>query len=591
MVVRSKPPVLSKRCKILLVNPPLPHNKRLKRIFPMGLLYVSSYLMKQYGNRVDVRIYNPQVTNTGLKETVRTVLAADWDIMGIGYWTNQFQFATRLSAGVRAAKPHGLIVHGGLHATLKPESALLSADRVILHEGEKTLASLVASYLAGEPDADVPGTARLDGDEVRTIAPVGFIRDLDELPFPAWDLLDLTHYTTPMHVLGGRRLPLIGSRGCPYNCSFCVSPRFWKRRVRWRSPENIVDEMQHVQRRFGINQFHFWDDNLLLNRKHAAGVAEEILRRNLDVKWLGLSRASHVVRQAEIIPLLARAGLIGLEIGIESANTDAYRLAEKDETLENLVKACEIQKKNGMFPMYTYMSYLPGDTIRGAYEQARFMDKLLSGMSRYKYFHHLPFDVYIGQCCTPHVGTRMHEEVEQYGRPMWEDEEEFHHNATCFLPHSLLQDRPVRRTAVLTVDDRVFCVVVAYVAIADYLSYGNPWEKMRNVAAFNQLLDKFWQECNGEATVSEIAERIWAEGSTKLGLNDVLRFVAAASITLAQVGALDSQDASGSEPMARKEVPYRFKSVYRSLLQMSRLYGKATGRTLLQMTRHHSYDA
>jgi anaerobic magnesium-protoporphyrin IX monomethyl ester cyclase len=580
---------LNRNIKVLLVNPPLPHNRKLKRVYPMGLLYLASYL-RQHNPYTDVRVFNPQVSNIGFRETLRTILAEEWDVLGLGYWTCQFPFVGRLSRAVKESRPNGLIVHGGVDPTLRPEAAALTADWVLLHEGERSFSGLIHALHDGDFDFVPPGSVRQTGDTFQSTVFDGFIDDLDALPFPSFDLLDLKKYFTPMHVIGGQRLPIIGSRGCPYNCSYCVSPRFWKRRVRWRSPENIVDEMEHHKSKFGIDKFHFWDDNFLLRKSHALGVAEEILRRNLKVKWLGLTRASHVVKQEEIIPVLARAGLLGFEIGIESANPEAYTIVGKNESLENLLKACEIQKRNELFPMYTYMAYLPGDTIRGAYEQARFMDALLRGLPRYDYFHHLPFDIYIGQCCTPHVGTQMHVEVEKLGRPMWEDEEDFHHSATCFLPHSLLEDIPLRKVAKPSVDDRVFAVIVAYVAIADYLSYDGLFEKVRNVAAFNALLDKFWDSCDGKSTLMDIAGHI--HGTTPMGLelDDMLRFLAAMCLTLGQVGALDSRGSESREPVQRKLVPYGHKHVYRVLLQVSRIWGKIFGQEEFTMRKHRSHE-
>ena len=578
------------KIKVLLVNPPLPHNRKLKRMFPMGLLYLASYLLA-HDKRISVEILNPQVTNAGFRTTLKTVLSKDWDLLGFGYWTNQFQFVNRLCAAVKEAVKRGVIVHGGVDPTLRPEKALENADFAVLHEGERSFAGLIDALREATDLPEVPGVACLRDGRVHVPPFQGFINDLDSLPFPAWGLLELKQYNTPMHVVGGPRFPIIGSRGCPYNCSFCVSPAIWRRRVRWRSPENIVDELEYVKKHFGIDQFHFWDDNLLLNRKHIQAVAEEILRRNLRIRWVGLTRASHVAQREDIIPLLSRAGLIGLEIGIESSNPAAYEIVDKNETLENLTRACEIQKKNHMFPMYTYMSYLPGDTIRGAYEQAAFMDKLLEGLPRYKFFHHLPFDIYIGQCCTPHVGTRMFEHADELGRCMWRDEEDFHHSSTCFLPHSLMNDKPVRTIEDLAIDDRVFIVIVSFVAIADYLRYDSPLTRVRNVAALNHLLDRYWAACDGERTILEIVTSLHAKDPQGLDLDTMLKFVAAASITLAQVGALDSRDSGKFAPMARKHVSYRYRQVYRTLLQLSRLYGKIGRVRDFRISRHPSYES
>ncbi len=404
-------------------------------------------------------------------------------------------------------------------------------------------------------------------------------------------MLDLRHYTTNLHVIGSRRVPIIGSRGCPYNCSYCVSPKLWHRKVRWRSPSNIADEMEYVIKTTGINQFHFWDDNLFLRKDHLVALAEEILKRDLQVKWLGLTRASHIVMQKDILPLLSRAGLIGMEIGIESANPDAYNIVGKNETLDNLIEACELQKSNGMFPMYTYMSYLPGDTIRDAYKQAQFMDRLLKGLPRYKYFHHLPFDIYIGQCCTPHVGTKLHDEAPSLGMPLGRDEEDFHHSSTCFLPQSLLNDIPIKNEYRLLTDDRVFCVIVSYGTIADYLRYDPPFLKVKNVSALNVLLDRYCNAIDGKKNLLEIVKSLHNEDHQCLAFNDMLKFCAAFTITLGQYGVLDSayyQDKDNK--ISRKKIHCSKSLIYRTALTTSRIIGKLLGLKDFSFTRHLSYE-
>ncbi|MBM3302350.1 MAG: cobalamin-dependent protein, partial [Deltaproteobacteria bacterium] len=175
----------------------------------MGLLYLASYL-RSHNRYATVRIFNPQVSNTGFRDTLRRILAAEWDVLGMGYWTCQFQFVSRLSQAVKETRPHGLIVHGGVHPTLRPHEVALSADRVLLHEGERSLSALIDAYREGDVDFFAPGSAGIVDGRFLSTEFDGFVEDLDALPFPAFDLLDLKRYITPMHVIGGRRLPIIG---------------------------------------------------------------------------------------------------------------------------------------------------------------------------------------------------------------------------------------------------------------------------------------------------------------------------------------------------------------------------------------------
>jgi pyruvate-formate lyase-activating enzyme len=508
----------------------------------------------------------------------------------MGYWTCQFPFASRLSDLIRARSPRTLIIHGGVHATLFPEIVAEHCDRVVCHEGERVFPDLVERMREGAGFEDIPGLAWKAEGVLATSPPAQFIENLDDLPFPAWDLLDLEHYTTQLHVVGGRRFPIIGSRGCPYNCSFCSSPKLWERKVRFRSPGNVVDEMAFDKKTYGISCFHFWDDNLLLNEKFITEIAEDILRRNLDVKWLGLSRSSHVVRSERLMPLLKRSGLVGFEIGIESSNPEAYDIAQKDgETLDSIRRACDIQKALGLAPMYTYMSYLPGDTIRKMHEQGRFMDSLLEGLPRYKYFHNLPFDLYLGQCTTPHMGTPFHDEASQLGRPMWRDEEDFHHSATCFLPNTLLEDRPLRRRETLPWKARAYALISGAVTIADFLTHDRPLTRMRNVAACNRLLARFWSACDGTRTFLSIAQGLHGEDPMDLDLDDMIKLMAAACLAWAQLGILDSAQPGTEAPMKAKDIPYRLAPLYGLLNALCVLYGKAAGVRNFQFPHHHSY--
>src|SRR3989338_6475585 len=164
-------------------------------------------------------------------------------------------------------------------------------------------------------------------------------------------------------------MPVIGSRGCPYNCSYCVSPLIWLREVRWRSPENVIEELKEIIKKFQIPQFHFWDDNFLLNREYVIGLCEGILKENLKIKWIGLTRASHVQKNKDLIDLLAKAGCIGLEVGIESANPETFLQIHKEENLAVIEEIAKLQKDNGMYPLFTYMAFNPGETINGYYLQ------------------------------------------------------------------------------------------------------------------------------------------------------------------------------------------------------------------------------
>ncbi|GAI51503.1 unnamed protein product, partial [marine sediment metagenome] len=107
------------------------------------------------------------------------------------------------------------------------------------------------------------------------------ISDLDSLPMPAYHLLPMDKY--PYH-------QMLGSRGCPYNCIFCASPEFWRRKVRFRSYKLVVDEIEYLIKNYGLKEFDFKDDVLFLNKKWTRNLCNELLKRNIDIRWNCLGR-------------------------------------------------------------------------------------------------------------------------------------------------------------------------------------------------------------------------------------------------------------------------------------------------------------
>jgi radical SAM superfamily enzyme YgiQ (UPF0313 family) len=461
-------------------------------------------------------------------------------IVGITYWTCQAPNAFALSRTVRKREPMTIIIHGGIHATIFPEESLSFADYCVLHEGEESLRALLQCLIDNGQGLDrVQGIAyrRHGATHINPSRP--FIEDLDSLPPPAWDLLDMAAYDSPLHVVGGRRLPVIGSRGCPYGCTYCGSPFMWKRRVRWRSPENVLGEMRASIERLGISQFHFWDDNLMLNRAYIEGLCRFIIDAKLPMRWTGLTRASHIAANADLMPLLKEAGCIGLEVGIESANPDAFHAIQKEEDLKVIEDVARLHKANGMSPLFTYMAFNPGETISGYYEQARFIDRLISDLPWYEHFHMFPFPVYVGQFCTAHPGTKLYEEAMSLGEVIARGWDDYHHHRINFVPRSLLDDVPMKNAGELGPLHYRLCNFVLQVALWNIFNESCPIAERRAAATrYRDFLGSFWQYCNGKRTMQDVCEA--AGRACALTREESLTFGALTCLILGQTGVIKS---------------------------------------------------
>ncbi|MBN2207887.1 MAG: B12-binding domain-containing radical SAM protein [Candidatus Coatesbacteria bacterium] len=525
---------------LLLIQLPLAINERHKRVMPLSLLYIAAYLRQQIPG-LEAEILDAQAENLDYNEICDRVWQKRRDVIGITFWTAQATFAYTLSPALKRLCPTAKIVFGGVHPTIFPDEASKHADYVIVREGERPFCELIRRLMAREELDGIPGLGyRPTPDEdFRSWPDDGFIQNLDELPFPAWDMLKLDCYTTQMHVKGGRRVPVIGSRGCPYNCVYCTSPFLWQRSVRYRAPVKVVDEIEAIGKKLGIHQIHFWDDNLFMVRDYIKPLCEEIIRRGLKINWVGLTRASHLVKNADLMQLAKDSGCIGMEIGIESANPETFDVIDKQESLEDIITCARIQAQVGMYPMFTYMAFNPGETLAGYYLQAEFIDKIHEGLPWAEHFHPLAYPVYIGQFCTAHPGTKLYSMAPHLGIVLAKDWADYYHHKINFVPNSLLDDVPIRNIDELGPVDYWICVnAMDGTNYEFHHEHQTTMERRIKHARYLKFVKAFFASCNGRLTLRQMWRELTAY--QRLDADESLRYLAFTSLMLGQRGLIRS---------------------------------------------------
>ncbi len=530
---------------VLLVHLPFPANRRHKRVVPIGPAYLASYLIERAPS-LHVALLDAHVHNLDEPAILREINARHWDVIGLSYWTVQRSLAARMTRALRETQPGAVIVHGGVHPTLCPADALETADLAVMHEGEETLLEIVNAIASGRSWCDIAGTAvRPPKGGLSLVSgvkmnPAREPLDLDSLPFPAIDLLPMQKYSTPLHIVGGQRWPILGSRGCPYACAFCASPHIWGRRVRFRSPANIIDEMRHVLGRCGISRFHFWDDNFTINPRHTRDLCQALIAANLGVQWVCLDRGEHIHRNAELLPLMRAAGCIGVEVGVESANPDTFAHINKNQDLEQSRQAIDDLKRAGIAPLYTCMAFNPGESIVGYYLQKEMLDEAQKGLPWHNYFHRLPFPVYIGQFATPYPSTEFAAQVRENSLVVLDDDEDLFHHQINTIPNSLLDDVPVRTTdGPLSRDHLTILLLGTEAALyREFSLEESRRERNRRLVVAGRYYRKFWTACDGVRTLRMIAQEL--AHTQDIAPNRSYRYAALAAYLLGQIGGLRS---------------------------------------------------
>jgi radical SAM superfamily enzyme YgiQ (UPF0313 family) len=302
------------RARVLLLSPA--YNAHI--VAPhLGLGYLAAAL-KRSGHHVDVI--------DGLREPIR--FDGEYDVVGVSAMTTYFPEAVR---EVRRAKKLGYrVIVGGPHVIADPEGSLeqSGADYACSGEGELVLGELIN----GTPPAEIPGLIWRDGTTTRRNPAPVFYPDIDDFGEPDWDAIDPRTYPPAPHGMIARAFPLapiITTRGCPYRCSYCSAPITAGRRMRYRAPTRVVDEIQRLVDDYGVKEIQIEDDNFTLKRDHVLAICDEILARGIRVHW-SLRNGVRIDRlDNEMLAMMKRSGCYLMALGIESANQRILDMVSK----------------------------------------------------------------------------------------------------------------------------------------------------------------------------------------------------------------------------------------------------------------------
>ncbi|MHB0999014.1 MAG: B12-binding domain-containing radical SAM protein [Armatimonadota bacterium] len=333
--------------KILLLQPPFDYYEPpVTRTESLGLGYIAAVLRRD-GH--DIEIIDAQTQCLDAKEMIRKVLARDFDAIGITASSAYKNMLLTTAREVRKHKKDALIFAGGYLPTLNTEKLLKACpelDFVVKGEGETVASDVIGRISRGEEWCDTPGVAYMKDGEFMSNTPPPLIQDLDSLPFPARDALKQAAIKLPALISG--------SRGCHHRCSFCCIHSFYavsgSRAPRFRSPENVVDEIEAVIESTGVHDFVFVDDDFLgpsaKTHERAVRIADEIKARSLDITFSIECRADNI--DEEMLNILKSAGLTGVLIGIESGVQRQLDTYNKRITVEQNKEAIELLQRSGI---------------------------------------------------------------------------------------------------------------------------------------------------------------------------------------------------------------------------------------------------
>ena len=383
--------------KITLVNPPYPPSVHSHPPFiPLGLAYLGAVAEKA-GHQVIV--IDCQAEKLPYETFRHRIAQTPSDIIGVTATTLLYKSAMNLITIAKQTQPQAVTMLGGSHGTFWDENALQeypSLDIVVRREGEITFIDLLDKLQTQSSLNNVLGiTYRSEAKIVRN-EDRPFIEDLDTLPFPAHHLLPLENLKHNGKII----FPLVSSRGCVYWCDFCSTVRMFGRGYRMRSPKNVVDEMQFVHDKYGIDQVTFYDDAFSVDRNRVIKICKELNDRKLRIKWDCGTRVDMV--DGDLMKTMRDAGCFAVWLGVESGSEVILGAMNKRIKLDQTRLAYKTAHQLGLMTIANVVLGFPGETEQTARETIRFVKELN------------PDDVgfYIA---TPYPGTPMYEHVKESG--------------------------------------------------------------------------------------------------------------------------------------------------------------------------------
>ena len=362
--------------KVLLINPPywvgdkIPLGYQRVPAVPLGLAYIAS-TMESEG--ITTKIIDMDLGNINFDELRQIIIDLDPDIVGVTSFTCNYINATNVARIVKSCKQEAIVILGGVHATFIHREILESVpevDLVVRYEGEYTMCDIIDALERRKTLDDVKGITYRENGKIISNPLREKIEDLDALPFPALHLLEpsIENYIGKGEKRG---LPVLTTRGCPFDCIFCSTTALHGRKYRTRSISNVVDEIEYIKNRYNVNVISFVDDNFTMQNDRVFDLCNEIKKRNLTIEW-GCSTRVDLLSE-ELLKAMKSAGCGNIFFGLESASQEVLDTIRKGFSIDRAKDIVKLAEKLGIKTHCSFIIGLPEETVESLNKMVEFI--------------------------------------------------------------------------------------------------------------------------------------------------------------------------------------------------------------------------
>ncbi len=410
--------------KVLITNPPWPgegfgarsdvrwpHKRSDKFIeYPIYLAYLVA-IVRDIGYQVE--FLDAILEELGIEEFARRTEELAPDLVVLECSTPSIEHDLQSAAALKKRLPGVKTVLIGSHPTVYHREIMAEnpgVDAVCRGEFDYTVRDLVRAEAKGSSWGEVSGLTWREGDAIRVNPDRPLIEDLDQIPFPARDLVSSPFYRQGTF-RGKRPTTVVTSRGCPFRCTYCLWPStLYGHKFRPRSAENVVDELEEAITRYGVDEVYFDDDSMALDRERMLKICRLIVERGLKFEWISQCRVDSM--DEEVLRAMKRAGCRYIRFGVESGSPKMLKVMKKGITTERVLETFRLARKVGIRTQAFFLFGIPGETRETVEETIEFAKRLRPGSAQFA-------------VAIPHPGTELFRTATEQGYIHYEKWEDF----------------------------------------------------------------------------------------------------------------------------------------------------------------------
>lgn len=371
---------------ILLLNPPAPGGLKIVRegrcmqrleawgtSWPPLTLALMAAILRERG--FTVRIIDGPVGGYAFNQLAEEIKIFKPHLLVVNTATPSITSDLKIAGLTKEINPAIKTIFFGIHVTALPRETFSENSEVeflAVGEPEDTVRDFALAVKNNETFEKIPGLAWRKNGEIIFNGPRPLMENLDELPPPAWDLIDVKKYCVP--IKGNPFLLVLISRGCPYSCNFCAARIFYGSRARLRSPEKIVSEIKYFKEKFGVRDYLFWAENSTASQKQLYEISQRLIADEVGVSWVCNGRVDLV--DEDLLKMMKKAGCWMIGFGVESGSQKILDLMQKKIKLTDIVQAVTFARKTGLEVTAHVIIGYPGETRTDVGQTLKFLKKL-----------------------------------------------------------------------------------------------------------------------------------------------------------------------------------------------------------------------